>query len=278
MIKKEEKLNILITNDDGITAPGIKYLVEAITPFALVTVVAPATEQSAKSLSLTRTPLRVTPVDIFNTPSWSVDGTPVDCIKVALSVLHLQPDLIISGINKGSNAGRNVLYSGTVGGAIEGSLRGIPGIAFSCSDIEDPEYERLCAYVWNIIQFVVGNPLPFGTILNVNFPTTMRDYPTKSTRHIQGVKLTRQGKTYWIEHYPSNAQQLMSQKGSEHIVEFGVTIAPKDEEEDSDIYWLEKGYITAVPIHIDELTDWRYFRRYKSSFEQSTICPIPRKE
>lgn len=270
MNKINKKLNILITNDDGINAPGLKALVETLAPLANITVVAPANEQSAKSLSLTRTPLHITPASNFSdTAAWSVSGTPVDCIKVAISVLHLTPDLIVSGINKGSNAGRNVLYSGTVGGVIEGALRGIPGIAFSCCDIRYPEYDRLCAYLWNIVEFTLLHPLPFGTILNVNFPTTVEDYPTKSTKEILGIKLTRQGKTYWIEQYPPKPPQM-----GERIVEFGVRIEPQEEPEDSDVYWLERGYIAAVPIHIDELTDWRYFREYKTPFEQSTTCSL----
>ena len=128
---------LLITNDDGIHAPGLKHLWEAVAEHAETSIVAPATEKSGCGLSITwAKPLRVHPIEWENkTPCWSVSGTPADCIKMGLNVLlDKPPHMILSGVNRGSNAGRTVLYSGTIGGVIEGALKGIPGIAFSFCD------------------------------------------------------------------------------------------------------------------------------------------------
>src|SRR5690348_2759860 len=127
---------ILVTNDDGVHAPGIKHLWKALSKIANVVVVAPASEQSAVSLSITtRQPLRTEKIDwprIENEQVWAINGTPADCVKLALNViLSTPPQLIVSGINRGSNAGRNILYSGTVAAVIEGVMHNIPGIAFS---------------------------------------------------------------------------------------------------------------------------------------------------
>lgn len=263
------RFKILITNDDGIEAPGIRHLIETLAPIGDIWVVAPETEQSGKSLSITTTEsIALKQVDRFgSTLAWSVRGTPADCTKIGLSILHLKPDLIVSGINKGSNAGRNVLYSGTVGGVVEGVLRGIPGIAFSCCDIKDPEYNRLTPFIPPIVEYILGNPLPAGTLLNVNFPHTKEHMPWPKISEIQGIKLTRQGKGYWIE-------RVVDAQTSHTLVKFSAQAVVYEEEPDSDMHWLKMGYIAAVPIHVDELTDWRYFHGNKDSFEQITSCPI----
>src|SRR5262245_14985477 len=142
--------HILITNDDGIHAPGIKHLWKALQDIAQVTVIAPAAEQSAVSLSITiRNPLKIDKVTWSEgTEVWSVSGTPADCVKLGLSVLlQNPPNLIVSGINKGNNAGRNMLYSGTVAAVIEGIMHDIPGIAFSCKDYVQPDYQATEKYI-----------------------------------------------------------------------------------------------------------------------------------
>src|SRR3989338_2220579 len=132
---------LLITNDDGISAPGIKHLWQAVHEFADVAIVAPHVEKSGCGLSITwAKPLRIQPfVWDGDTPAWSVNGTPADCVKMACSViLEKRPQMVLSGVNRGSNAGRTVLYSGTIGGVIEGAYKNIPGIAFSFSDMNMP--------------------------------------------------------------------------------------------------------------------------------------------
>lgn len=249
---------ILITNDDGIHAPGIRHLWNAVKEIADVSIVAPAAEQSAVGVSITlRNPLHVRQVHWpENTPAWCITGTPADCIKMGLKViLDHKPDLIISGINRGTNAGRNVIYSGTVGGTIEGIIQGIPGIAFSCLEYHDTNYQKLEQYIPKLIHYVLKHPLPSGTLLNVNFPD--------STHEIKGFKMTRQGKELWMEdpqlrHHPveENAYYWL-----------GAKLEQFDEHEESDISWLGKGYIAAAPIHIGELTDLAHLSQAKNHFE-----------
>ena len=166
---------ILITNDDGIYAPGIKHLWNSLRNTADLAIIAPASEQSAVGLSLTlRQPLQINQIDWpENSPAWSITGTPADCVKMALSViLPVKPTLVVSGINRGTNSGRGVLYSGTVGGTIEAVLQGIPGIAFSCFDYDNPYYQNAESAIPKIVEYILQHPLPFGTLLNVNFPAS----------------------------------------------------------------------------------------------------------
>ena len=249
---------ILITNDDGIDAPGIKHLWNALKNIADITIIAPATEQSAVGLSITlRSPLRLQKIDWPEDAAvWSVSGTPADCVKLGLSVvLKEKPDLVVSGINRGSNAGRNVLYSGTVGGAIEGALRDIPGVAFSCVDMLQPNYESTEKYIPYIVQHVLDHKLPLGTILNVNFPP--------KSLEIKGLKLVRQGREFWTE----NPSQRFHPVEGHAYYWLGAKLVQFDEEEDTDISWLQHGYITAVPVHIGELTDHGHLEKHKSVFE-----------
>lgn len=257
------KPKILITNDDGIHAPGIKHLCNALKEHAELTVVAPSHEQSAVGLSITiRAPLNIRKVELANgIPAWSVSGTPADCVKLGLKViLDEKPDFLISGINRGTNSGRNVLYSGTVGGAIESVMQDVPAIAFSCYDFKDTDYAAAEQFIPAIIQHTIKYALPRGTLLNVNFPS-------HTVGPIQGFRMTRQGMQYWVDH-PSKR---------EHPVEghsyywLGARLAQFDEHEESDISWLNKGYITAVPVHVKELTDHAHLATAKDHFNQLWI-------
>jgi len=259
-----KKPKILITNDDGISAPGIRHLWRALAAHADLTIVAPMTEQSGMSLAVTlRTPLRITPVAWpEGTPAWSVNGTPVDCVKMALTVLKATPDLIVSGINRGTNSGRTVLYSGTVGGVIEGILRGVPGVAFSSYDFDEPEFAAFEPFIPTIVNLMMRRPLPTGSMLNVSFPGKEKTAQPDGRHVIGGIKLTRQGRQYWIEdpeavHYDASAQ----------VYTFGAKLQEFVEHEESDIFWLSQGYVTCVPVHVDELTDWRYLESQKAHFE-----------
>lgn len=251
------KPKILITNDDGINAPGIRHLWSALSPMADVTVVAPAHEQSAAGLSITtRNPLHIQAVGWGN-DVWSVNGTPADCVKLALSVvLDEKPDLVVSGINKGSNAGRNVLYSGTVAGAIEGVMHDIPAIAFSCYNYFNPSYTDAQNFVPLIVQHSLSHPMPSGTLLNVNFP----DH--EKYGKIKGFRMTRQGKEFWAE----NPDKRTHPAEGKAYYWLGLKIAEFDEHEDSDIAWLKKGYATAVPVHVGDMTDHAHLSKAKESF------------
>ncbi|MFI5334787.1 MAG: 5'/3'-nucleotidase SurE, partial [Chlamydiales bacterium] len=189
----QKKPHVLITNDDGIDAIGIKYLWQALVKDFTISIVAPTTEKSGSGLAITlRDPLHIQEVPWEKgTHAWRVSGTPADCIRMGMRVLlDSPPDLIVSGINRGSNAGRNVLYSGTVGGVIEGVLRNVPGIAFSCDNYDHPDYATAEKHVLPIVRYMLDHPLPRGTLLNVNVPTSPK---------ILGVKLASQGRSYWIE-------------------------------------------------------------------------------
>jgi 5'-nucleotidase len=252
---------ILVTNDDGVYAPGIKHLWKVLSEVADVIVVAPSSEQSAVSLSITiRHPLRIEKMDWPLAPAakvWSINGTPADCVKLALNViLPNPPQLIVSGINRGSNAGRNVLYSGTVAAVIEGVMHNIPGIAFSVADYMNPNYENVEKYIPSITQYLLEHPLPSGTFLNVNFPKQME-------QGIKGVRFTKQGREYWAE----NPEQREHPAEGNTYYWLGAKVAQFQEDIDSDIMLLREGYATAVPIHINDLTHHLHLVQQREKFE-----------
>jgi len=259
--------HILITNDDGIHAPGIRHLWNSIRQHAKVTVVAPISEQSAVGLSITiRTPLRIEKViwESGSHDTWSVTGTPTDCIKLALrAILDQKPDMIISGINRGSNIGRGVLYSGTVAATIESVLQGIPAIAFSCHDYNvEPDYPTLSKYIYPIIQQIIKHPLPKGTLLNVNFPES-------KLAPFKGVKVTAQGNEWWGEDpdkriHPSEGHSYYWLGAKLH----------QDEGEEGESAWLRRGYVTAVPVHVGDLTDRDHMESMKELFESNLEAAI----
>jgi 5'-nucleotidase len=251
---------LLVINDDGILAPGIKHLWEAVQQYADTTIVAPLIEKSGSGVSITwGKPLRFQKVDwAEGTPAWSLNGTPADCVKMALAVLlERRPNMIISGVNRGSNAGRTVLYSGTIGGVIEGALKGIPGIAFSFSDDAIPPLSATKKYIYPLIQHFLDHPLPPETILNVNFPFNC-------SHAIKGVRLAKQGKGYWIEH----PEKRIHPEGLPYYWLGGKWLS-SEEEPDSDVALIEQGYITAVPIQVGELTHIDAFIKHKDSIEKT---------
>jgi len=257
-----KKPSILITNDDGINAPGIKHLWESLKKIAHVTVVAPSQEQSAVGLSITlRQPLRVDPIHHFpESTAYSVSGTPADCVKMALSaIMDAPPDLIVSGINCGANSGRNLFYSGTVAGCIEGIMHDIPSIAFSCFDHHDPNYDVAAKFVPSVIDHILSHPLPKGTLLNVNFPT--KHAP------IKGFKMTRQGQGCWME----NPEKRAHPHAPSHYYWLGAKVGVFPEHEDTDVRWLDQGYITAVPVYVGELTHHEQVAARKQAFENMKL-------
>jgi 5'-nucleotidase len=228
-------MKILLLNDDGIDSPGLWELQRSLSHLAEIVVVAPATEQSGKGAGISLPqPLYAKKRTSAPCEAWSVEGTPADCVKIALKKLLLSPpNLIISGINPGSNAGTVVFYSGTVGGVIAGVLEGIPGIAFSSASGTDPQFSRFSPYIASIVHYAtISHPIPEGTLLNVTFPY-QKILDTYHQGEIAGIKFTRQGKSF--------------------------SLLPK--EEDTDTYWLEHGYITIVPVYVGELTHGGYLQK-----------------
>ena len=255
MLKKPK---ILITNDDSSHAPGIRHLWNALKDTCDLTIVAPATEKSGVGLCLTLwDPIHIHKVDWHaDTPAWKITGTPADCVRLATSkILMNPPDLIVSGINRGSNAGRTLLYSGTVAGIIEGVMRNIPGIAFSCQNYENPGYANFEKHIYPLVQYVLDHPLPKGCFLNVNFP---------SSGDVKGIKMTRQGMGIFKEdpdhrtHPDGYSYYWMGGKWESH-----------PEHEDSDVTALDKGFIAAAPIYVHELTHHEFMAGRKEHFESS---------
>jgi 5'-nucleotidase len=250
-----KKIKVLLTNDDGIHAPGLKALWEALKDAFDVSIIAPSTEKSAVGLGITiRDPIHIERLEWpEGARAWKVSGTPADCVRMGLSViLDAKPDLIISGINRGSNAGKNVLYSGTVGGTIEGALRGIPGVAFSCESFEKPDYTAVQPFVVPLIQHLLEHPLPQGTLLNVNFPDVAK---------ILGVKFARQGQGFWIE----DPDHRVHPEGHSYYW-LGGKWHEMDEDAESDVSILGEHYGAAVPIHVSQLTHEAHFNTHKELF------------
>lgn len=248
---------IILTNDDGITAPGLFSLWRALVEHVDITIVAPASNQSGKGLSITTLhPLHITPVDwAKNTNAYKVDGTPADCIKLALDVLlPTPPDMIVSGINRGSNAGRNVLYSGTVGGVIEGAMRNIPGIAFSCADYLSPQYEKAEAFIFPLVHYLLQHPLENGTFLNATFPD--------ETTTFRGIRMAEQGKSYWL----GTPEERVHPSGHRYYW-LGGDGTPHPEHEESDVELVKQGYLTVVPLRVHQLTDLEHIKNNKTRFE-----------
>lgn len=257
-----KKPKIVICNDDGIHAKGIRNLWEAVHNIADVTIVAPAEDQSCKGVGISIPQSRFIEAEKVPWPedvvAWKVYGTPADCAKFALDyLLDNPPDLLISGINDGSNAGRNIVYSGTIGAVIQGTFSRIPGIAFSAHFEEGPEkFKKAQPFITAFVQHFIHHPIPPGTLMNINFPS-------HSTPNIKGLKMAKQGQSFWNTRIGSDS----SLKGTKKypILE---SWDLHDEAHDSDIYLLTQGYITCVPIHVNDLTDHKHHDKHKPIFEK----------
>ena len=260
----------LIINDDGITAPGIKHLWQAVHEYGDTAIVAPHAEKSGCGLSITWTkPLHVRPFPWEGgTPAWSLNGTPADCVKMACSaILEKRPQMILSGINRGSNAGRNVLYSGTIGGIIEGIFKNIPGIAFSFCDYEVPPVSVTKKYIVPLIKHFLEHPLPQGTLLNVTFPYNCKE-------GVKGFRMAKQGRGYWVE----APDRRIHPEGIPYYW-LGGEWKEVEEDPESDVCLLGQGYITGVPIHVGQLTDSDALKQQKKSveklFEETPLDSLP---
>ena len=234
---------ILVTNDDGITAGGIRALVEVAKEFGKVIVVAPDSPQSAMGHAITITkPLRLKKVGIFEgIEAYACSGTPVDCVKLATDkVLHRKPDLCVSGINHGSNSSINIIYSGTLSAAMEASLENINAIGFSFLDYRsDANMEVTKKYVRTIIQNVLENGLLDHQMLSVNIPNL-------PANEIKGIKICRQAKAHWSEEFDERTDP----QGRKYYWLTG-KFTNEDSGTDTDEYALENGYVSVVPVQHD---------------------------
>lgn len=233
---------ILITNDDGIEARGIEFLAKQVSSLGDVVVVAPDSPRSGQSCAITVTnPLRLFKVkEEGNIVYYKTTGTPVDCIKLALhTVLPRRPDIILSGINHGSNSGVSTMYSGTMGAAYEGAIIGIPSVGFSlCDHSPEADFTPCTEVVQRVCKAVLENGLPASVCLNVNVPVGV---------DIKGIKVCKQAMGYWTEEYECHVDS----HGREFywLTGYFVNTSPKDSTTDEDL--LSQGYITIVPTSCD---------------------------
>ncbi len=236
---------ILVTNDDGITAPGIRHLISIMKTLGEVVVVAPDRPQSGMGHAITISDnLYCDPVTIdkySEIKEYSCSGTPADCVKIGTQeILDRQPDLLVSGINHGSNASVNVIYSGTMSAAVEAGIEGIPAIGFSLLDYSmKADFKPTTKFVKRITQQVLEHGLPEGCVLNVNFPVA-------ESSEIKGIKVCRQAKAHWQEQFDKRSNP----QGRDYYWLSGEFIN-NDNGENTDIEALEQNYVSVVPVQFD---------------------------
>jgi len=237
----KHKPTILVVNDDGITVPGIKVLIEEMQPLGRVVVVAPDSPQSGMGHAITiGKPLRFDPENIYpEVEMYKCSGTPVDCVKLAVNKIFKgkKPDLCVSGINHGLNDSINVLYSGTMSAAVEGAIESIPSIGFSYDDHGlDANFDNCRPFVREIAKQVLNNGLQQGTLLNVNFPQGI----------IKGVKVCRQADAKWAEEF----EQRLDPYQRPYYWLTGKFVL-NDRGEDTDVWALRHGFASLVPVQFD---------------------------
>lgn len=247
-------MKILVSNDDGIDSPGISALVKSLKEIADVTVVAPQGEQSAVGHAITmKIPLRVTPYykngDFFG---YAIDGTPADCIKIGIrNIMEEAPDLVVSGINNGSNTAINIIYSGTVSAAREAAIMDVAAFAISVTSHVPKSYNFAAKVAKQLALKMKKHKLPLGTMLNVNVP----DVPENE---ISGIILTKQGKSKWDDIY----EKRVDPYGREYYWLTG-TLLEVDKNNDIDQVAIRKKFVSVTPIHFD-LTDYSTFDQMKN--------------
>ena len=235
---------ILVTNDDGINAPGIRTLISVIKDIGDVIVVAPDSPQSgmghAITINSTLHSSRITPKN-SEIIEYSCSGTPADCVKLAINeLMPRKPDLCVSGINHGSNSSINVIYSGTMSAAIEAGIEGVPAVGFSLLDYSwNADFSQSQDLIREITLNALNKGIPKGVVLNVNIPAVKKS-------DIKGVKICRQAKAYWVEEFDKRKNPL----GQEYYWLTGKFVN-KDRGEDTDEWALKNNYISIVPVEFD---------------------------
>ncbi len=252
---------ILVTNDDGITAPGLRTLVALMKTLGDVIVVAPDSPQSGMGHAITldstlySKKMKTDTTDTGN-EEYSCSGTPADCVKLALQeLLDRKPDICVSGINHGSNSSINVIYSGTMSAAIEAGIEGIPAIGFSLCDYNwDADFSHAGDFITEIVTQALTNRIPKGVVLNVNIPKLKK-------KDIKGIKICRQAKANWKEKFDKRTSPM----GKDYYWLTG-KFELLDKGEDTDEWALANGFISVVPTQFDltahhaiqELNSWSF--------------------
>ena len=246
---------ILVTNDDGISAPGIRALISVMNEIGNVVVIAPDSPQSAMGHAITiNSTLHCHKIKIDDGPQieYSCSGTPADCVKLGINeILDSKPDICVSGVNHGSNSSINVIYSGTMSAAIEATIEGVPAIGFSLLDYRwKANFNHIKNYIKEITLKALDKGIPKGIALNVNFPNLIES-------EIKGIKICRQAKAYWIEKFDKRTNP----QGREYYWLTGEFVN-EDKSKDTDEHALNSGYISIVPVKQD-LTDHDSMKRIK---------------
>jgi len=252
-------MRILLSNDDGIDAPGLRALADVLRPHARLFIAAPAMEQSAVGHAITiHEPLKVSERHhggaLFG---YAVNGTPADCVKLALcSLMPAKPDFLVSGINLGANLGTDIIYSGTVSAATEGAMLGVPSIALSVASYErTARFDTAAQVVLELLEAMPRLALPHGTLLNVNVPNLPR-------AAIRGMRLTAQGRTKYIESYVKRKDP----RGNTYYWIAG-ELVEMDAAKDVDFVAVKNGYLSVTPVHFD-VTNRACLRRIRATAER----------
>ncbi|MDQ7815499.1 MAG: 5'/3'-nucleotidase SurE [Melioribacteraceae bacterium] len=239
-------MKILISNDDGIDSPGIAALANEMKKIGEVTVIAPRTEQSAVGHAITmKIPLRITEYykngDFFG---YAIDGTPADCLKIGIrNILKTRPDIVLSGINNGSNTAINIIYSGTVSAAREAAIMDLPAIAISQTSHDAKDFTYSAKIASELTKQVLKRGLPNGTLLNVNVPNLPEE-------EIAGILMTKQGKSKWDDIY----EERIDPYGKKYYWLTG-SLMETDVKLETDQFAIKNNYVSITPIHFD-LTDY----------------------
>lgn len=252
-------MRILLTNDDSIYAEGLAVLWAALKEIAAVTVIAPDRERSASGHGITvDQPLRAERVNLFDGSAWAVNGTPADCVKLGVNcLLKDKPDLVIAGINRGPNLGIDVLYSGTVSGALEGIILGIPALAVSVTDYVNPNYEDAASFIKRLVPKVLKTEICTDTLLNINVPSLPAD-------KIRGVKITKLGARKYL-----NSFEVRTDPRGRAYYWLGGDVVDLDEDPNTDVAAVKQKMISITPIHVD-LTNYRALKLLQELFLEFT--------
>ena len=248
---------IILSNDDGFNAEGMRALRKEIARFTEVVIVAPETEQSAMGHAITLLePLKVRKVwENGEFLGYAVKGTPADCVKIAITeLLDEPPEMVVSGINLGGNLGTCVIYSGTVSAATEACIMGVPAIAVSLDTFENPDFQPAAEFIAKLIPYLRKNPIPDGVVLNINVPPIPKD-------QIAGVAVTRQGKSRVIETFD---KRVDPRNNTYYWLAGEMRFDEIDEGTDCEM--ISKNYISITPIHhdltsfkaLEEMKDWKF--------------------
>jgi len=248
---------ILVTNDDGVHSPGIIALFRAMKGLGDAYIVAPDRERSAAGHSLTlHRPLKVTET---RERVYSINGTPTDCVTIAINkILPEKPALVVSGINRGANLGDDITYSGTVSAAVEGTIFGIPSLAFSLPADKHCHFDTAASVAASVAGFVLDRALPYDTLLNINIPNLPRE-------EIRGLKFTRQGKRV----YDGSIQETFDPWGEKHYW-IGGGKPYWERGEDMDMDAVQAGFISVTPVHLD-LTNYDALSLFRKSWDAERL-------